>query len=457
MRFWQKLYLSILALFLLVFVLSVSVLVHSIYENNLSMEREKGNSEARWLEGRISKEVEAQGQELLSGPFSFSYDYLVQNSLFTLYFNNELIYTNLDFDDSTLIPSKGLDSAMAKVYWQQDKSYYCVYMPVTTNPEYTLLYLHELTGLSRFMDELNAICLAVAIAGSILLAVLLYFLVKKMTNPLEKLDMAALDMASGKYETRVAVKGKDEFASVGNSFNAMAAQVQQHIAFLEEENEKKQLFIDNFAHEMNTPLTSIRGYGEYLQRGMVTQKERYEALSFIIREATRLSAMGKQLLLLADIREGDFCFETLNVKELIDSLQKLFAERLRQKEITIDFSDTVETVCAVGPLLESLAANLIENAIRACQAGGRIQVAFEKSGEGWSLTVSDNGRGIPQESIPYVWEPFYRTDKARSRADGGAGLGLTLCRQIARLHHASICIDTKEDVGTRIRVNFTTS
>lgn len=124
------------------------------------------------------------------------------------------------------------------------------------------------------MEELGSICLTTGGIGSVFLAFLLYFLVKRLTKPLGKPDVAANEMTHGKYDTCVAIKGRDEFASVAQSFNDMACEVQKHITTLERENQNKQIFIDNLAHEMSTPLTSIRGYGEYLQRGVVTEEER---------------------------------------------------------------------------------------------------------------------------------------------------------------------------------------
>lgn len=465
MKFWQKLYLSALTLFLLVFVCSIFLLVRSLYENNLAMEKSKGNEEAYWLEQRLSEALENVKQdgvltekEIRSVLISYSYDYVTQNSLFSLYDSRKLIYTNMGFDDAALIPEETVGSAQSRVYWREDgRSFYCVYLPLSGDSQYMLLYLHELVGLSQFMEELGVICLTTGIVGSSLLAFLLYFLVKGLANPLGKLDAAAKEIARGKYDTRVIIKGRDEFASVAQSFNDMACEVQKQITSLERENQNKQIFIDNLAHEMNTPLTAIRGYGEYLQRGMVTEEERFEALEFITREADRLSSMGKQLLLLADMREGDLVFAPVEIEELTASLQKLFANRLAEKEITLTFTSTISVVSGDSSLLESLVANLIENAVRACEAGGRVEVIFAPDKVGWELKVCDNGRGISKEAIPYVLEPFYRTDKARSRANGGAGLGLTLCRQIALLHHGTIQIASEEGKGTCVSVNFTAS
>lgn len=467
MKFWQKLYLSTLALFLVVFVLSIIVLVNSVYNHNLAMEKEKGTREAYWMAGRLSMDFDELAEENLlqdakiSERFYSSAHYYVDDSTpFALYHKDRRLYISPDFDDYGMIPedmSEITDMALSRVYWSENKGYYCVYMSIPEYPEYRFLFLHELVGLNRFLEQLSSICLAIVLTGSVLLALLSYFIVRNLTRPLGKLEKATQEIASGQYDVHVETKGKDELAAIGERFNDMASQIASHIDSLEKENEKKQLFIDNFAHEMNTPLTSIRGYGEYMMRGMITEEERYEALDFIVRESERLSQMGRQLLRLADLRQGDFVFTPVSVEALTDSLRRLFAERLEKAGAQLFFSHTIETVYGEAALLESMISNLIENAIRACEKDGKIEVTFAHEENGWSLSVRDNGRGIPKEAIPLVLEPFYRTDKARSRANGGAGLGLALVKQIADLHHATISVTSEEKKGTEILIFFTTS
>lgn len=463
MRFWQKLYLSTLSLFLIVFVSSILMVVHSIYTNNLDMEKAKGNRDSRWLAERLCGDFAELADGKTPAPSdvtallsSFSYDYTARNSLFSLYHNEQLVYTTLSFDDSSLLPGATAGHALSRVYWLEKQCFYCVYMPLSEDYDYSLLYLHELTGFYPFMRELSGICLTAGMIGSILLAVLLYFLVKLLTKPLQKLELATSEIASGKYDTRILAKGQDEFASVSKSFNHMAQEVSGHILSLEEENQKKQLFIDNLAHEMRTPLTSIQGYGEYLQRGMLTEQERYEALTFIVQQANRLSSLGNQLLLLTNLRQGDFDFSLVSIPDLIQTLRALFAERIRKKDICLTFSHTLSSVMAEPSLLESLVSNLIENAIRACGQGGHVTVSFLNTEAGWQLYVKDNGIGIRKEALALLTEPFYRTDKARSRANGGAGLGLTLSQQIALLHHGILSITSEEHSGTCVTVTFTT-
>lgn len=464
MKFWQKLYLSTLALFLLVFVISIIVLVNSVYNHNLAMEKEKGTREAYWMADRLAMDFDELAeknllydQKIAERFYSTAYYYVDDSTPFALYHNDLTLYLSPDFNDSGLVPKEPSDTAQAKVYWSGNQGYYCVYMSIPEYPEFHFLMLHELVGLNRFLEELSTICLTIVLVGSVLLALLSYFIVRKLTQPLGKLEVATQEIASGQYDTHVETKGKDEFAAIGESFNDMALQIHTHIDSLQKENEKKQVFIDNFAHEMNTPLTSIRGYGEYMLRGMITEEERYEALDFIVRESNRLSQMGKQLLRLADLRQGDFVFTKISVEELTDSLRKLFANRLEEKKVVLTFSKNIDTVYGEVSLLESLAANLIENAIRACEEDGRIEVTFSSAEGGWSLSVRDNGRGIPKEAIPNILEPFYRTDKARSRANGGAGLGMTLVKQIVDLHCGTISVTSEEKKGTEILIFITTS
>lgn len=464
MKFWQKLYLAVLALFLMVFAFCMLVLVQSLYENNLKTEKTQGCQAAYWLSEKLSEDFSTLEKETISEEdasklmSSYTYDFVLRSAQFSLYHEEELLYTNMNFEDRTLVPQGNVEAAQARVYWLEEDCYYCICMPIEGYSEYTLLYFHEIVGLHSFMSELTKLCLIIGIAGTILLATLLYFLVKKMTKPLGRLENAAEKIASGQYDTRIEVRGEDEFSSVAESFNGMAGDVQRHVKSLEEENQSKQLFIDNLAHEMNTPLTSIRGYGEHLQRSgdLLTEEERFEALSFIVKEAGRLSGMGKQLMLLANLREGEFSFEDVSIRELFELLEKMFAGRSREAGVNVIFSHEVETVRGDFTLLESLIANLIENGIRACERGGSVEVSAAQGQSTWILRVKDNGRGISKEALPHLAEPFYRTDKARSRANGGAGLGLTLCRQIVDVHHGTMEILSEVGEGTEFVIIFTT-
>lgn len=147
MKFWQKLYLSTLSLFLIVFVSSILMVVHSIYKNNLEMEKQKGNRDAWWLAERLSEDFKelAEGRapdpsDVTSLLSSYSYNYAARNSLFSLYENGELIYTTLSFDDSSLLPSVPSDGALSRVYWLEKQCFYCIYLPVSEDYGYQLLY-----------------------------------------------------------------------------------------------------------------------------------------------------------------------------------------------------------------------------------------------------------------------------------------------------------------------------
>lgn len=193
-------------------------------------------------------------------------------------------------------------------------------------------------------------------------------------------------------------------------------------------------------------------------RSSLSEEDYFESLNFIVHEAERLSQMSKQLLLLADVEEGDFEFEDIEVAHLKEKIVRLFEFRSKKKGVTLSFDSNLQTIRGCFPLLESLISNLIENSIRACAEGtGKVNVSMETMGTGFKLMVKDNGRGIPKEKLEQVMEPFYRTDKARSRADGGTGLGLALCKQIVLLHKGSITIESEENKGTRVMIIFTTS
>lgn len=144
MKFWQKLYLSTLALFLTVFTCAILVLVHSLYENNLNVEKEKGRQEALWLSQRLSedfgtlKETPFSSKSIASLLNTYSYDFVLKNSLFSLYHEDELLYTNLKFEDAALI-RLGADTVQARIYWLGNDCYYCISVPFAEYPGYQFL------------------------------------------------------------------------------------------------------------------------------------------------------------------------------------------------------------------------------------------------------------------------------------------------------------------------------
>jgi signal transduction histidine kinase len=239
------------------------------------------------------------------------------------------------------------------------------------------------------------------------------------------------------------------------SFNKMAVTIQNQIQVLEEEARKKQEYVDNLAHEIRTPLTSIYGYAEYMQKASLTEEDLFESTQYIMDEAYHMNKIADSLLNLATLRFFTPIKAEIDLPRLYEEVSVTLSPLAQKYQVRLESDCQVKTILAQEDLLKSLLLNLAANAIKACSPhSGLVQLqAFEESGR-IILQVRDNGSGIPAEALDKVTDPFYRVDKARSREQGGAGLGLALSQQIAQVHGAILTIESELGIGTQVRVIF---
>ena len=233
---------------------------------------------------------------------------------------------------------------------------------------------------------------------------------------------------------------------------------------LRENNEKmRQEFTANVSHELKTPLTSISGYAELIETGIAKPEDVAGFGHKIHVEATRMIQLVNDILQLSHL---DNVSETGNepVMETVDLLdvakecverQKVNAKR---SYISLTYLGESAPVLGSRSLLDELCQNLCDNAIRYNRPGGKVQIITACSRDGHcTLTVKDNGIGIPKEAQSSVFERFYRVDKSRSKATGGTGLGLAIVKHIARIHNARIKLESEIGEGTTITVLFETA
>ena len=233
---------------------------------------------------------------------------------------------------------------------------------------------------------------------------------------------------------------------------------------LRENNEKmRQEFTANVSHELKTPLTSISGYAELIETGIAKPEDVPGFARKIHGEASRMIQLVNDILQLShlDNMDENNTPPELEVVDLLDvarecvERQKLNA---RHAYITLTYLGESAPVRGNRNLLDELCQNLCDNAIRYNRPGGKVQIITSCTRDGHcSLTVTDNGIGIPKEAQSSVFERFYRVDKSRSKATGGTGLGLAIVKHIARIHNARIKLESQVDVGTTITVIFPTA
>ncbi|MBO5981529.1 MAG: HAMP domain-containing histidine kinase, partial [Clostridia bacterium] len=275
-------------------------------------------------------------------------------------------------------------------------------------------------------------------------------------TPLKNLQDAANAVSHGDFTVHADETGNDEFASLAIDFNSMTDKINDQINQLKTVADEKQRMLDNLGHEMRTPLTSIYGYAEYAFRNRLEEEKQLQTMLNIMEESKRLKRIGDILLEGAYLRENKIEKSRVSAAKLLERIQNIFIMRAGDKRVKITYKCEDIYVCGDKALLEILISNLTENALRACKEGGEIELGAYIIENAKTVYVRDNGIGMTNEQLAHITEPFYRTDKARSRRDGGTGLGLALCKTIADSHGAELYFESAPEKGTTAYLRFKT-
>ena len=224
----------------------------------------------------------------------------------------------------------------------------------------------------------------------------------------------------------------------------MSGAIGEREAALRAQAEERQALIDALAHEMRTPLTAILGGARLLGQSKLSEGQQSELLDMMAREAARLSTMDERLLLLTRLGHEQPEWTTFDSRAMAEEALRVFDGVRLEGEGAAFVGERELTIL--------LLRNLVVNAQR---AGGEAPVCVTLYPDGFDVT--DCGCGMTEEQLAHAFEPFYKADKARTRGAGGAGLGLSLCRKIARLHRGDVRIESEIGKGTRVCYRFDTS
>ena len=270
---------------------------------------------------------------------------------------------------------------------------------------------------------------------------------------------AVKQLSHGQYQTRVVLRGNDEFASIGMALNEMAASIEKFTDELKAIDQQRRQFIVDVSHELSTPLTSIKGYLETLQMTelQLSETEQRSYLQIAAQETDRLSLFVKELLDLARFDAGTITLERdrIDCGQFLEQFHKRNTLLLKEKGLRLEYrTQTGQFIYADYRRLEQIIQNLFNNSLQHSKGLTEISIACSET-DGWSIIrFSDDGCGIPAEDQPRIFERFYRA-KNRSR-ESGNGLGLAIVKKLVELHGGNITVESGPVSGVTFNLTFPT-
>ncbi|MED0671462.1 HAMP domain-containing sensor histidine kinase [Aneurinibacillus aneurinilyticus] len=458
-------FLTTLILFLLSFNLGIAIICVTTFKDMVHRAEEKSLDEHYFITSALLKDfhaVESRGIDIgnslasLFQPYSYlSGDKKVK---LALYKGDQLVYSNrqeIILPGSFLEPLGG-GNRLVSIKKLDDRTYIMVSGQLPAPYDfYTMVYLYDTTDAITAWKQMKNMLFFAGFILSSLLALGLLLLLNRIFKPLSQISQISRNIAAGAYETRLPVSGHDELSEMAQSFNHMAEEIQRQIQQLATAAEQKQQFVDNLAHELRTPLTAIYGYAEYIQKIVRTEEDKLFATNYIMSESRRLQNIAYHLLDLATLRENKIERSSIRMGELVDGIEQSLSMKAAEQNIRIIYEYRFDTLFCNADLMHILLVNLIDNAMKACSPGGIIKLVADLEDGRKVISVQDNGKGMTEEHLIHITEAFYRVDPSRSRSGGGAGLGLTLCKQIAVNHEAELSFLSEPGRGTTAKLTFT--
>lgn len=312
-----------------------------------------------------------------------------------------------------------------------------------------VLILQKNDAFSAYMDTLLAVIIIGSIGAIVLSTLGGYLISATAVRPLNQMIQLVERIEADQLSERLATpKNQDEIARLALTFNRMLDRIERSF-------EQQNRFVANASHEVLTPLTTIQGYANLLDRwGKNDPKVLEKAIQVIKKESTRLQALANNLLTLASL-ETNFSLEKQQafVNQIVEETLESF--RVLHPNIFLSFySQENLSVSIHSDQLKQIYINILDNAIKYSPLGSDIVTHTFRRGDFGVIQVTDSGKGIPKEEIPFLAERFYRVEKSRERKNGGTGLGLSIVHEIIQHNHGSFSIESELGVGTRVIIEL---
>lgn len=356
-------------------------------------------------------------------------------------YENEMVIN--EFDPTEMVSS----FMIGDFYGLQDSQVLSVYAPINSDFKirgYVFIHSHLDDLMSRKEKTLNIVYITMVIIWLISLLVFGTFSAV-IYLPLRKIIKATEEYAKGNYNYPLEIRNENELGYLGGTLGYMASEIART-----EDNQKK--FIANVSHDFRSPLTSIKGYLEAMIEGVIPPEMHEKYLGIVLNETERLTKLTSSLLQLNNLNISGVQLEIkdFDINQLIKRTCETFEGQCQKRRIAIDLVLTGERmlVSADEDKIGQVINNLLDNAIKFSNDNSIIKIETTEKGDKLFVSVKDSGIGIPKESIPLIFDRFYKSDHSRGKDKKGTGLGLSIIKEILKAHDENINVVSTEGVGT---------
>ena len=463
MKFFWKIFFAFTAIIMVAFSVFGLWMITQNFRSSMEKEIEEGNRENRMFQFafevnmnslsenyRTEKIVSDLAETVIGNLDTTEYDYKVYRGFYNL------IYESSENKPEHDLMEQMEDNTCVYQVMESEGRKYLIFVckSVMSGRNYYLESTKDITHLYEERDHLFGQFRVVMLSLVAVVSIVVFVISRFLTRSVEHLSDITKRFAKGNYQVRANVDSEDEIGMLARDFNVMADNLTQKMDELTDAARKQEDFTASFAHELKTPLTSIIGYADMLRTMDMTREESVEAANYIYSQGKRLESLSFKLLELIVTGNQEYQFKELAVTDIVQEVLHITEKSLEQKKINCHVQVAESTVFGEHDLLVSLLVNLVDNARKALKEGGDIWIEGAHGEEGYELLVKDNGCGMSKDDIEKITEAFYMADKSRSRKEGGAGLGMTLCSRIVEVHDAKWYIMSEKGEGTSIWVVF---
>lgn len=312
-------------------------------------------------------------------------------------------------------------------------------------------------GMSEFLPMLFP---AVIISFLIALGISFIFsqrFASSITRPLQEISRE-MHKVRGDYGDLHFQKYKySEINVIADTTMKMSRNVKEYLSQIEKEKQIRQEFFSNASHELKTPITSIQGYAELLESGMIQDENmKLDFARRIKKEAENMTGLINDILMISrlEAKDAEVVFSSVRISVLLDDILDSLKPLAAQCQVFLHADCQPITIEANPQQMKELLNNLITNAVKYNRPGGQVWVQIREQGDAMVVRVKDNGMGIPADSLDRIFERFYRVDKGRSRKQGGTGLGLSIVKHIVSFYRGTIRVSSEIDKGSEFVVEL---